>query len=259
MCLQILKIVIDILIISIDILILMKPMKIPPEIFTKIIPSPNSFVSDIQKFPLPEPAKTKSPSPQPLKKFLSHLTPNITDIDKIILLPTPSEALLKSLLKCPEIGQSQSFICEHLHDHKGFRMPLWTIEYWLEVLKIHSIKLRWASAQRNLDFLQKEYLLTSNNITHLINKVSSVLSKLSWKNEIKGFPAQIPPEYLTSYLTQNWLSDEHENQMLHLLQKELALQNPESSTNISDIHFFQVLSQLHWEGIYDEYEGGAWV
>jgi hypothetical protein len=74
---------------SIDILILMKPTKIPPEIFTKTIPSPNLFVSDIQKFP---PAKTKSPSPQPLKQFLSHLTPNITDIDEIILLPTPSEA-----------------------------------------------------------------------------------------------------------------------------------------------------------------------
>ena len=96
--LQILKIVIDILIISIDILILMKPMKIPPEIFTKLIPSPYLFVSDIQNFPLPEPAKTKSPSPQPLKKFLSHLTPNITDINEIILLPTPSEALLKHFL-----------------------------------------------------------------------------------------------------------------------------------------------------------------
>ena len=95
---QILKIAIDILIISIDILILMKPMKIPPEIFTKLISSPNLFVSDIQNFPLPKPAKTKSPLPQPLKKFLFYLTPNITDINKIMLLPTPSEALLKHFL-----------------------------------------------------------------------------------------------------------------------------------------------------------------
>jgi hypothetical protein len=231
--------------------------KIRPEIWTKIIPNPNLSVLDIQKFPLPELAISKSPSEQ-IQKLLSCLTPNITDIKEIIVLPTPSEVLLKNLLKCPEIGQSQSFICEHLHGRKGLRVPLWTISYWLEVLKIRSIKLLWASAQRNLDFLQKEHPLT-NNIMDLIKQVSSVLSNLSWKDKIKGFAAKLPPEHLTSYLTRKWLTDEHENQMLHLLQKEITLQNPKSSTNITDTYFFQILSQHHRDGTYDVDEGVAWV
>ena len=68
--------------------------------------------SNSLNIPLPKLAITKSPLPQ-IQIFLSHLTPNMTDITKIILLPTPSEALLKNLLKCPKNGQSQSFVCEH--------------------------------------------------------------------------------------------------------------------------------------------------
>jgi hypothetical protein len=196
---------------------------IPPEIQAKIIPSRNLSVSDLQNFPLPGLATLKSPSEssQPLQFFLSHLTPNITDVEEITLLPTPSETLLKNVLKCPEIKQSQSFIYEHLHGRPGLRVPLWAIEYWLEVLRIHSIKLLWVSAQRNLDFMvQKEQLLTGS--MDLMKQVFSVLAKLSWKDNIKGFPVQLPPEHLTSYLTQKWLLDEHENEMLHLLQEELT-------------------------------------
>lgn len=240
----------------------MASTKVPPEIWAKIIPSHNLSVSDLQNFPLPElVAISKSSSPQPLLNFLSRLTPDITDVNEIILLPTPSEALLKNLLKCPEIRQSQSFICKHLpvHSHSGRRVPLWTIEYWLEVLRIHSIKLLWVSAQRNLNFIQKDQLPTDNSMD-LIKQVSSVLSKLSWKDNIKGFPVQIPPEHLTSYLTQRWLSDEHENQMLHLLQEELTLQHPENNINITTTYFFQILSQLYRDGTYDALEGGtAWV
>jgi Ulp1 protease family, C-terminal catalytic domain len=233
--------------------------KVPAEIWAKIIPSRNLSVSDLQNFPLPELAISKSLAlPQPLQNILSRLPPNITDVEEIILLPTPSEALLKSLLKCPEIRQSQSFICEHLwHGGTQLRIPLWTIGYWLEVLRIHPIKLLWASAQRNLDFIQKELL--ADNSMDLIKQVSSVLSKLSWKDNIKGFPAQIPPEHLTSYLTQEWLSDEHENQMLHLLQKELALRHPKSNTNITTTYFFQILSELYRAGTYDALEGASWI
>jgi Ulp1 protease family, C-terminal catalytic domain len=236
----------------------MKSTKIPPEIYSKIIPSQNLSVSDIQNFSLPKPAISKSPLP-PLQIFLSHLPPNITNIEEIVLLATPSEALLKNLLNCSEIKRSQSFICRHLHDHTaGLRVPLWTIRYWLEVLEIHSIKLLWASAQTNLDFLRKEHRLT-NNIKDLITEVSSALSTLSWKDKIKGFPAKTPPELLTSYLTQCWLTDEHETQMLHLLQKELTLRNPESNTDIPDIFFFNILSQFHRDNTYDEFEGAAWI
>jgi Ulp1 family protease catalytic subunit len=229
--------------------------EVPPDIWAKIIPSQNLSVSDLQNYPFPELATSKSPSPQPLQKFLSRLTPNITDVEEITLLPTPSEALLKNLLKCPEIRQSQSFTCEHLHGRTGLRVPLWTIRYWLEVRRIHPIKLLWASAQRNLDLLQKK-LLTDINLT---TQVSSVLSKLSWKDNIKGFPAQIPPEQLTSYLTEIWLSDDHEDQMLHLLQNEITLQHPKSDTNITTTFFFRKLTQLYRDGTYNALEDGAWV
>ena len=47
--------------------------------------------------------------------------------------------------------------------------------------------------------------------------------------------------------------------MLHLLQKELALRNPKSGTNITYTYFFQILSQLHRDGTYNEDKGAAWV
>jgi hypothetical protein len=195
-------------------------MKIPPDIRAKIIPSQNLSVSDFLNFPLPDPPVSRSLSPQPLQNYLSRLTPNISNVEDIILLPIPCEALLKNLIKLSEISQSESFICEPLHGCTELRMPLWTIEYWLEVLQIHPVKVLWASAQRNLEFLQNEQL-TDNTMDSILKQVSSVLSKLSWKDKIKGFPVKIPLEDLTSYLTQKWLSDEHENQMLHLLQKEV--------------------------------------
>ena len=84
----------------------MESTKFPPDIWAKIIPSQNLSVSDLQNFPLPKLAISKSPLQQPLQIFLSHLTPNITNIEEIIILQTPSKALLKNLLKCPEIRQS---------------------------------------------------------------------------------------------------------------------------------------------------------
>ena len=74
----------------------MESTKVPPDIWAKIIPSQNLSVSDLQNFPLPELAISKSPSQQPLQIFLSHLTPNITNVEEIIILQTPSEALLKT-------------------------------------------------------------------------------------------------------------------------------------------------------------------
>ena len=56
-----------------------------------------------------------------------------------------------------------------------------------------------------------------------------------------------------------WLSDKHENQMLHLLQNKLTHWNPECSTNITDTYFFQILSQLHQDSTYNVDRGAAWV
>ena len=74
--------------------------KIPPKIRTKIIPNQDLSVLDIQKIPFLKISITKNPSPQ-IQNFLSRLTPNTNDITEISLLPMPSEALLKDLLKCP--------------------------------------------------------------------------------------------------------------------------------------------------------------
>ena len=69
--------------------------KIPPKILTKIIPSHDLSISDIQNFPLPNLAISKHPLPH-IQNFLSPLTPNITNVEEIVLLPTLSEDLLKT-------------------------------------------------------------------------------------------------------------------------------------------------------------------
>ena len=56
----------------------------------------------------------------------------------------------------------------------------------------------------------------------LITQAYNALTTISWFATVQGFSGSVSIECLAAYMTKEWLTDEHENQMLHLLRLELA-------------------------------------
>ncbi|KAF8231040.1 hypothetical protein L208DRAFT_1423658 [Tricholoma matsutake] len=81
----------------------------------------------------------------------------------------------------------------------------------------------------------------------LIKKVYDKLACISWASDINGFPATITMNHLATYLTKNWLSDEYENKMLHLLRWEVLSKRGEDGISISDTSFKKnLLMYIRW-------------
>jgi len=83
------------------------------------------------------------------------------------------------------------------------------------------LKRRWLSAEEAL-VDQKTNPRCTREKTSLISQVYTELAGISWSESIQGFSCAPPIDILASYLTEDWLTDEHKNQMMYLLDCELA-------------------------------------
>ena len=77
--------------------------QIPCEIQKEILPDKDLSVLDILKFRLPAAARSNNGSFNHSQKFLSTLTPMLTNIEEIWTIPTPPLAVLDELVKAPEL------------------------------------------------------------------------------------------------------------------------------------------------------------
>ncbi|KAF8219364.1 hypothetical protein L208DRAFT_1341165 [Tricholoma matsutake] len=96
----------------------------------------------------------------------------------------------------------------------------------------------WVDAEESLQ-KQGSHRQHTEDMKSLIKNVYNELACISWAN-INGFPAAIITDHLATYLTKNWLLDEHENQMLHLLRREVLSKRREDRISIMkkliDVH-----------------------
>lgn len=83
------------------------------------------------------------------------------------------------------------------------------------------LKRRWLSAEEALADQKTNSRCTREKMS-LISQVYAELAGISWSGSIQGFSCAPPIDVLASYLTEDWLTDEHENQMMYLLDCELA-------------------------------------
>ena len=67
-------------------------------------------VIDFLKFPLP--IISCSPVTNP-HKYLSPLSPTITNLDEITSIPAPSSMVLNELIQLPDVALFQSILCPH--------------------------------------------------------------------------------------------------------------------------------------------------
>ena len=194
--------------------------QIPPEIHKAILPDKDLSILDILKFPLPAVARSITGPYNQVQNFLSHLIPTVTSIDKIQAIPTPPLAVLDELVRSPELSVSQSVLCSHTHGSSRERLPMWILSYWVEVFQLRPLKKKWLDADESLQ-KQENHKQHTDDTKVMIKQVYNALACISWASNIQGFSASITTDHLATYLTRDWFSDEHENQMLYLLRQEV--------------------------------------
>ena len=214
--------------------------QIPPEIQQCILPNKDSSVTTFLKFRLPAAAQTADGSFNQSQKLLSNLIPTITDIEDICAILTPPLAIVNKLIKAPELSESQSIHAPELTTH---RLPLWIISYWIQVFHLRPLKKKWLDAEEALHKQEhgKGHTIETKG---LINCVYNALACISWAGNINGFSASISTDHLATYLTKDWFSDEHENQMLYLLKQEVSREKRDNGIDVCDTFFMKRLIDL---------------
>ena len=217
---------------------------IPPELKKRILPERDMSVLDFLQFQLPAAAQAFDGSIDPSEKILSDLAPSIISITDIQAIPTPPLTMLNMLIGTKDLSWSRLILCLHAPGHHAEQLPTWVISYWIQVFHLRPLKKTWVDAEESLQ-KQGSHRQHTEDTKSLIKKVYDELACISWASDISGFPAAITTDHLATYLTKNWLSDEHENQMLHLLRREVLSKRREDRISISDTSFMKKLIDVH--------------
>jgi hypothetical protein len=203
--------------------------EIPHNILDVILPKKNISVLDILNFSLPGIAR-KSPNLLQPQTFFSTQNATTTDLGKIQQTPLPPLSILEHLLQATELRNAQSIVCQHVPG-LGLHFPPWIVTYWAEAARIGTVKNTWILAEEAME-LQKKGKHRTEETNDLITRAYNTLATISWSATVQGFPGTISVEYLATYMTKDWLTDEHEDQMLHLLGRELARSSEGDSERI---------------------------
>ena len=108
-------------------------LEIPPEVQQKILPDESLSILNFLQFPLP--ALARSPI-NDCQKYLSSLLPTITSLEQIQTILTPSLDVVKELVRLPDITFYQSILCPHTPGLLGEGLPMWILNYWMEITNI---------------------------------------------------------------------------------------------------------------------------
>ncbi|PPR06353.1 hypothetical protein CVT26_004627 [Gymnopilus dilepis] len=216
---------------------------IPPEIQTQILPSQDLSILELLKFPLPIIQKSLRHQLQP-QDFFSTLKPTTFEIDTIRAAPVLPLSLLKQLEASIDLQQVSSILCPHAPSLVGAQLPTWVLAFWIEAARIWPVKSEWILAEEKLDARKKNGKRTGQTIG-LVTCVFDALASLSWADKVKGFPGLVDIDILATYTTNNWLKDEHENQMLQLLECELTRTRNDEGVRIADTFLITKLMEIY--------------
>ena len=205
--------------------------EIPLHILDILFPKKNISILDILNFPLPAIARESSAGLLQPKTFFSMQNTTVNDHRKIQQIPLPPLSILEHLLQATELQNAKSIVCQHDPSFTGLHFPPWIVTYWAEVARIGTAKNKWILAEEAME-LQKKGKNQTEETKDLITRVYNALATISWSTTIRGFPGNVSVDYLAAYMTKAWLTDEHENQMLHLLRHELARSGEGDGTRI---------------------------
>ncbi|KAF8877791.1 hypothetical protein BD779DRAFT_1448283 [Infundibulicybe gibba] len=85
--------------------------------------------------------------------------------------------------------------------------------------------------------------------------IDEVIESLFWSGSVSGFRLKIDKSHLASYLTTDWLTDEHESLMLEVLQRNIATLAIPGHIEIHDVWFYPLLENAHAD-LMEDYASG---
>lgn len=236
----------------------MDGLQIPPDLEDTLLPSTTTPVALLATFHIPPiqitPSIASSLSDQPPTTTIEHLTHCATP-------PAADVQRLHSLLLRQNGSVHSILVARPGCDEDSPRYPVWALSYWLRLDIVREAKQEWATMMRHLDGINQRLLGKKTKETAgLLDRVHNTLQMLPWAGTISGFSTKLQSVYLAAYLSTQWLSCEHEEQMLSLLSSDLAMAGFCASVIIEGTQFMEQLrSTYKHKDIYDQSSGYKWV
>ncbi|TFK73851.1 hypothetical protein BDN72DRAFT_760833, partial [Pluteus cervinus] len=112
--------------------------------------------------------------------------------------------------------------------------------FWDELRILRNIWNGWSKGVNELD------ARIQSTPTNLLRRAKLALNHIPWTGHLLGFPNSTELHHLCTYLTDGWLTDEHELVMLDLLKDDLKNEGQEHIL-IEDPHFTSLLTTAYHE------------
>ncbi|KAF4621853.1 hypothetical protein D9613_012075 [Agrocybe pediades] len=219
-------------------------LSIPPDIQDHILPRRTLSVAEFLKFPLPPPTPRHTVTDVDL--YLSSFHPTVTCTDKILDIPIPPTTVLLNLTKSVKTHDTNSILCPHTSElQEEQRLPLWIVDYWTQISAIQPVQQKWKCAAKNLQELENVEDKEHSGNRKTLSEIRDMLHWIGWAEKINGFPASISTVFLTPYFTKQWLTDEQENQMLHLLEKDVRADISNNYIEVLPTYFTESLTAAY--------------
>ena len=198
---------------------------IPAEVKPLLIPSPNLSILGLLKYPLPMVLSSLLSGLETQDFFnTNQLTGSLSSISQILSPPWDFTILLQKNLAETTRRGINSVKCGHSRVAAGQYYLLWIITYWVKVNSIRHIHDIWRAAEHYLHERSCSWKAKGNSegVT-MVKQILDALSVLRWDDQLRGFSKNSIEglESLAVYASNKWLKDEHANQMLDLLRKDL--------------------------------------
>ncbi|KAK6974495.1 hypothetical protein R3P38DRAFT_3378568 [Favolaschia claudopus] len=218
-------------------------LKIPEGVERLALPAADIPVTSLINFVLPP--QRKSTAFADPSDYLSDLPPTVTVFD-VKDIPVPPSVAVKAfgraILLDPDT-QSIELIHSPAHRGKTDRYPLWLATIWSSMEDVRAARTIWRTAvDRVHEMLEK--VSTSKAAAERANTALTALEGISWTEKIKGFKTGGSILDLSFWLTSDWLTTDHEDQMLELLALDLGLSDA-STNSIQSTYFVQALGQAY--------------
>ena len=197
------------------------PYEIPPNL-KKFLPSNTLSITAFITFAFPSNGAVCPPKFMRVKKFYSELPQTTKDASQVAKFTVPPESIIQALCEfiCNKKVTIKSIVCQH--NASGHRYPLHLVFYWKEVM--HQYKIQWKKAVTNI--------CCNLDNSPIYTQVNDILPHLPWTGNLTGYTNTINIHQLSAFLTEEWLTNDHELMMLDILKQDLATANYTNSDNV---------------------------
>ncbi len=222
-------------------------LRIPSHLIPELLPARSLSVLCFLQYPLPVVSKAKGNIN--VRNLLSKNEPTVDTAEELRSIPIPDcnivEQLGRDVALEPPTRSSSSVIALHMPNGSAVRLPLWIITYWKEVLHLRGGEGpygAWLEAERWVIQRRTSWGPSVPKTSYLlINNVLTMLSSLPWSANLSGFSNAESMVTLSRYLSRNWLTDIHENQLLDLLRRKLLRRTEGLGIELETTYFWRSL------------------